>query len=357
MKAALVWTQFWHPEVPLVRLAVFRIAACLLLLYDAFLYDPSTFGLRGAAAETTWRPIYLFELLGAQPPSEVVARICRHVQVVAILCGLVGWRTRSALAIATILGFWSSGVIYSLTKVRHDRVALLFASLALALGPSGARCSIDALRRRQHDLTTTSTWAFWPIRLTQVTVAIGYAAAGFAKLTTPDWLNGYTLQGIILGHQGPYAMWVAQSPTLCQGLSILTVIVECGFPAVLLWPGLAWFFVPAALAFHLGTWATMDTGPYMTLWFFLLAFVPLDRVMPWLRQRERSRWLRGATAFGALIVTALIGTVMLRNTPAWLLAGAIIAAAGVAAACNRAANTINGRVVGRRENAQRPTRT
>jgi hypothetical protein len=346
MKLAEAWNRFWFAPAPLVRLALFRILSGWLLLYDAFLYDP-----RGAVwtgehtVESTWRPVYAFELLGLDAPSAGVAQAIHVLQIVAIVCATLGFRTRTAWIAATILGFWSGGVVYSFTKVRHDRVALFFASLALGCAPSGARLSVDAMLahrrgRRPPDETAErreeSAWAMWPIRLTQVTIAIGYCAAGLSKLSAPGWTNGYTLQGILLSHDGRWAGLVASDVWICRIVSVATLVVEAGFPAVLVWPRLAVFFVPAALAFHVGTWATMDTGPYMTLWYFLIAFLPFDDFFLGGRgAREKRTWRTRSAAVVIGIWLALAAVVMAQRIPPALCGAMLAATAAVVWASSR----------------------
>jgi hypothetical protein len=50
------------------------------------------------------------------------------------------------------------------------------------------------------------------------------------------------------------------------------------FPLVLCVPWTRWFFLPMAIVFHLLAWATMDTGPFLTLWFPFAAYLPLEQI-------------------------------------------------------------------------------
>jgi hypothetical protein len=325
------WDKFWFTRVPLLRLAAFRVAVAWLCLYDAFLYDPSELVAGGDPAEPTWHPLLAFQLLGVGPPAAATTAVLVVAYRIAVLAVLVGFRTRTACLMLAVIAFWQGGVFYSLTKVRHDRVALCFATFALAAAPCGARLSIDAWRRHRSGRSAPieSPMAGWPIRLTQATIVIGYCGAGLSKLVTPGWINGYTLQGIILGHRGAYAEVVAADVSVCWLLSIVIVLIEAASPLCLWWPRSAWFFVPALTAFHFGTWATMDTGPYMTLWFLMIAFVPLDQAWGWLRGALRDRRLAGvATLTWSLAMLTVVVQVMARVVPLpWLLTAAGITVA------------------------------
>lgn len=74
------------------------------------------------------------------------------------------------------------------------------------------------------------------------------------------------------------APYLCSSVELCRVASILTVATEALFPLVLFFPASRWFFLPSVVAFHLATGWTMDTGPYMSLWLLLIAFLPLERL-------------------------------------------------------------------------------
>jgi hypothetical protein len=316
------WERFWYPEIPLLRLAGFRIAVAWLCLYDAFLYDPTHLVENADRVETTWHPIVAFDLLGLTPPSIATTASLAVLYQGTALAVLLGFRTRTCCLLLALLAFWQGGLFYSLTKVRHDRVALCFATFALAFAPSGAALSIDAWRRRRAGQPAPdATLAAWPIVLTQVTMVIGYSAAGLTKLLHSGWTNGYTLQGIVLGHRGAYAEVAAVDVTLCQLLSVVTIAAELLAPICVFLPHASFVFVPALVAFHWGTWATMDTGPYLTLWYLWVAFVPLDRVRTWVRSTSATRpALAGAGVVWAIVVLAVVATVLVRVVP-WPMLG------------------------------------
>ena len=43
-------------------------------------------------------------------------------------------------------------------------------------------------------------------------------------------------------------------------MSVGLLLVQISFPLIFLHPHLRWFYVPAATAFHLLAWKTMQTG-------------------------------------------------------------------------------------------------
>jgi hypothetical protein len=320
--------RWFHAEVPAVRLGAFRALVCAVALYDVLLWAPVV--LTDAAAVSDggtlrpWTPIYLFQVLGLGPIPLPTAQLVQTVTVVALAAGAVGLGSRLACAIGALGFLYWSGLGYSFGKPHHDKIALAFAVSALPFARVGAAVSIDALLRRwwRRGRAPVTTVAAMPIRLTQFSLAVGYCGAGSAKLLLggPQWFNGYTLQGIMLGHDGDWSRIFAANVDLCRLQSIGVVAVQVLFPLVLVWPRLRWFFLPAATGFHLMTWKTMDTGPYMRLWLLLWAFVPLERVPGALARGLRRGPLAAVVILLPVLAYALlVGTVAADVLPVWLL--------------------------------------
>jgi len=306
------------PRVPATRLGVFRAIVCLVALYDVMLWSTAVLSAAAEVGDGTtsqpWTPIFLFQVLGVQPIGTETAEVLYLVAVISLLCGVVGLGSRLSCLVAAVCFYWWSGLAYSWGKPHHDKVALAITLAALPFARVGAGFSIDAFlkRRRRRAPGCERTVRAMPIRLAQITLAFGYGGAGLSKLILggPEWFNGYTLQGIMLGHDGYLSRWVGQSPTLCQLQSVGVVFVQAAFPLVLFWSRLRWFFLPMATFFHLMTWMTMDTGPYMRVWLMLFAFVDLEKVPAALvAGLRRGPWSACLTVLGVTALAALVGFV------------------------------------------------
>jgi hypothetical protein len=167
----------------------------------------------------------------------------------------VGLFSRISIWVAALLSTYWTAIAYAYTQPHHDKVAFTIALFALALGPSGARFSLDSLIHRfrraragQDPLIVPKTdpFAMFPIRLIQWTLGIGYTAPGLSKLfiAGPKWMNGHTLMGIMMEHNGPLAAFFASQLWLCVLGSVLVFFVQTTFPAVLLWTSARWFYLP-----------------------------------------------------------------------------------------------------------------
>jgi hypothetical protein len=53
------------------------------------------------------------------------------------------------------------------------------------------------------------------------------------------------------------AVFIADRPWLAHALAAGTLLLELGFPLVLLLPRAAWLFVPGAVLLHAGIWVAM----------------------------------------------------------------------------------------------------
>ncbi|MFT4512988.1 MAG: hypothetical protein ACI89X_002911 [Planctomycetota bacterium] len=305
---------WFHEQVPATRLGAFRALVCAVALFDVLLYSQLVF--QDAATVTAggetrpWTPIYLFQVLRISPIGTDTAQIVLQVAVCSLTCGMLGIASRLSCLVGAAAFYYWTGLAYSFGKPHHDKIALAFAIAALPFARVGAAASIDAVvsrlwRKPNHERLVSGM----PIRIAQFTIALGYCGAGIGKVLIGgvEWFNGYTLQGIMLGHDGPWSHFFASSVALAQLQSFGLVLVQAAFPLVLIWPRSRWFFLPFATIFHLMTWKTMDTGPYMRLWLLLWAFVAIEEVPGTLR-----RWIAGGgvrawlTMLGGIAYMALI---------------------------------------------------
>ena len=342
LRAPSAWERFWFGEASLVRLGAFRIVMALTALFAVYQHRGAL--LSQVALGTPdyvrreWNPIFAFQVLGVHPPGERVAALLYTATLVSILLAAAGFFARLSCAFAAILTFLEIGTVYSLGKPHHDCIALVFGLFSLPFGPVGARLSLDAVLRRLagRDLPAVAPWAALPLRFTQVTAAIGYFFAGASKLAIGgfSWLNGYSLQGILLHFHGEWSAFFASHVDLCRVMSIGLVFVQTTFLLAVFVPVLRWFYVPAAASFHLMTWKTMDTGPYLTLWFTLAAFVPLEQVPGFIRAHVTRGPVAARIAWSAALGGSVfvVASVYLSNFPPWAKVLGWIAAIGLALA-------------------------
>lgn len=329
------WERFWFGEASLVRLAVFRIVLLGAAFDGAWLVRRAVFQradrLDPVFLERSFDPIHAFQLLGLGPPGPIAARLVWVALLASIALGILGLCTRLSCALAALLTFYWIGIEYSFGKPHHTCVALVFGLCALPLAPVGARLSLDSLLRRLRAarrggdplaVPARAAWAALPLRLTQLTIAIGYFFAGASKLARsgPDWANGYTLQGIMVEYDSAWSSALVGHHALLVVMSFGLLFGQLGFPLVFAWSPARWVFLPLVILFHVMAMQTMATGTFLTLWFALAAFVALERVPDWLARVVGAGpvWRRALSALVLAGLTWATLAIYLAKKPEWL---------------------------------------
>lgn len=345
MRFVEAWQRFWFRPAPLARLAAFRVLVMALVFVELRAYAPALLNgcrLAHSGAEgAQWNPIFLVSTLGLRPIAPELAELILVVGGIAALCGLVGLFSNLSCAVAGLVLLFEAAMVYSFEKVHHDKFALALTLLVLPLAPIGARLSLDAwigaLVRKWRggapqsidEASGVSEFARFPLRCTQVSLAIGYGCSGLSKwvLAGPQWANGYTLMSFLSEFDRPWTPWVVGGVERMTIFSVFALAVQVTFPLILVWPRLAWFFVPAVISNHVVNWMTMDTGPYASLWILTFAFVPFERVPTWVSESLRSTsWFRRVLAVVApLAPMALIGWLWFAHyLPPWSASIAVV---------------------------------
>jgi hypothetical protein len=323
--ACAAWDRFWFGEAALVRLALFRIVMICAAFDGVWKVRPAVMqhaaDVRTSYLARGWDPIYAFELLGLGPPGASSGALWIAL-VVAIALGIVGLFTRLACAVVALLTFYWIGSEYSFGKPHHDAIALMFGLLALPLAPVGSRLSLDSLlRRRQGVCPERAPWAALPLRVTQLTIAIGYFFSGATKLAVSGlaWANGYTLMAIMAENRSPWSEYFLEHRGLLVLMSLVLLLGQTGFPLVLVSTGLRWLFVPLLVLFHFMAMKTMATGTFLTLTLTLSAFVALERVPEVVARSTRTGpWWRRLLAMGAFAAFSWwLAALYCANKPEW----------------------------------------
>jgi hypothetical protein len=263
------------------QLAALRIGLCSLLAVR--LSRPLYLGLAGQPREL-FRPISFMHLLPSMP-SRTVTLALQILGVAAAVLAAVGLRARATLPVAWACALLLNGMATSTGKVVHNDVLLLLALVPLLPAPASDAWSFDG---RGRPLPSPSVRYGWPVRTAMVVVAGTYFFSGLAKVvfSGPAWMTGGNLRWVLYtasdGRAQPVglALFVADRPWLAHVLAATTLGIELGFPLVLWRPGLAWVFVPAAAALHLGIWATLHLDYSAWALTAIVVFVPWTALRP-----------------------------------------------------------------------------
>lgn len=300
------WNRYWFAPTSLRRLAIFRILVFGFLIVDAlYLQIPGCIeGLKNASPEF-FKPLLIIRILHlGPPPSPFVLDIIYVLLILFAVGATLGLVTRFCVFASLALYVYITGMWWSFEGIHHSEEIFIFAMSALALSPCGKVLSLDELlariraAKRKGEFQRNgaeereSEYALWPIRLVQVLIALIYFNAGFWKLKLAglSWMDGVTLQFHLIRHYflGQYVidlgLMISKSPIILKILSVFTLVWELGFPIILIFPKLAWIWLPMGLFFHIGTGFTMDTW-FFHVWFCYIAFIHFESAGSWIRDR------------------------------------------------------------------------
>jgi hypothetical protein len=280
MKTVANW--FTAP-IALARIAWLRTILYLFVILDmhAFVRDTR---LKGEHPDL-YKPLFLERLFHLPTPSVANTTALYYVLIVACLIGatnrfprIVGWVVAPAFTWWVLIGM-SDG------KVDHDHLALTVALWVLpTIAPNKARVA------NPYADQTRSEAAGWAVRCVQIAVICTYFLSSIAKLRgagwTLAWPNSAILTWAIVRRPHPVGEWLLHHPWMLHVMQWVGIIGEFLSPAIL-WLKGRWQLFGALffLGFHAANTAILLIHflPTVVCW---LAFAPLERIVPWWRERR-----------------------------------------------------------------------
>ena len=294
------WMAFWFSPCSAAGLGL-----CRMLFFGGLcvFYLPADFAAWGALPEVFWMPIGTFRVAHVPPPTVAVVAVLQVIWKGALLLSTVGLRTRPAVWVSFLLGFYLLGLPHNFGKTHHTDALIVIILGILALARSGDSWSIDQFFQRRRSSTApgrivASGEYAWPIRAAQVALCLVFFAAGFTKLSRSGlaWVFSDNLataiikQNYHLSDVTPLTEWgldLAASPWMSRGLAAVTLILELGYPLALIGKVPRLIFVPGMILAQIGFRVLM--GP--TFFAFMLGnvfWIPWDR---WLGVQQGRRTL------------------------------------------------------------------
>ncbi|MGL5817883.1 MAG: hypothetical protein ACRCYR_09995 [Phycicoccus sp.] len=280
-RAAAAVRRWAAPETPLARLAVFRTAVYLFVLFDIAQVSDVAFS-HGDTPASLYRPIVLRSVLHLPAPNPAYVRVLAVVIVVSALVAAAGRLPRLAgwTCCAAMLDWLSNA--YSYGKVDHDHLALV---VALAVLPT-----VGPARWRDGG---TSEAAGWALRCVQVGAVATYALSAVAKVRFGGW--GWPSSAVFtwafVRRGTGLADAMLRIPWVVVTSQWALITAEALSPALLfLRRRLLYLAIAGFACFHLVTWLLLRIH-FLPLVVCLLAFLPLEQVVP-------ARW-RAETAGAA----------------------------------------------------------
>jgi hypothetical protein len=278
---ATAWNNFWFTPADPLPLAVVRIATGAILTWSCvvWLLDPDAFfGPRGwLAPHEVWRmndqPWQWSWFFAATGPNAV--RVLAGIALAAAVLLTLGLFTPLA-AIVSLVGLISAANRAPLnTFGLDDTLGMLLVSLAI--GPSGARLSLDEKLLGRRGRGAASVRANVALRLLQVHLCVVYFFSGCGKLFGASWWEGTAIWGAAanLQYRTLDLTWLARHPLIVNAITLVTLFWEVAY-AALVWPRLTRpVFLAIAAAVHLGIGLAMGMMEFgLAMIAANLAFVP-----------------------------------------------------------------------------------
>jgi len=172
------------------------------------------------------------------------------VLIVSLMAVALGIAIRPAILVALVCYFIYFNAIRSLAYVQRKTNIAAIVLIILLISPSISN-------------TVESTGTLWEMVLIKIAIAQMYFSAGLHKVTkdSKGWMSGGVLQMHLLENylwsDSRIGFRLADNKRLCAFLGIATLVFELSFWLIILFPQLTYFYVAAALLFHIGTFLTM----------------------------------------------------------------------------------------------------
>lgn len=326
---------FFAEEVPFGA-ALVRIMLPLAASIPMFMRFPRVRELYSSEGCTT----QLFELFGQGQVLPVlspgIAVPLYGIMLCALLCSIIGLRTRFSLSVAFVL-YTYFNLLDGVSTITKYSVIATHILLLLSVSRCGDVWSVDAwLKRRQSSSVQVvpEASAVWPVRLMQLLFAAIYFGAAITKIQTAEFFSGEQMRYWMLSnwnYENPVgevmAMW---SPMLLIS-AYLAVVWEILF-AFLVWQKRT--RVPMLLVgafFHFMTWLTL--GLYIFPAICLACYFAFFNETDVLRIRQFARRFRFSNALhwpiaGAEKLLNVLPSIVPANV-AWICA---LIAAGIGGA-------------------------
>lgn len=260
------------PEIPLARVAVFRVFIYVFIIIDVLTISGDV--IAHGWTPDLYQPLWLARVLHIPPVSVLGAQILLAAIIVFSLLATAGIVQRmSGWVVAITFGAWmfyTQGYGY----VAHDHMALVIASLVLP--------TVGIARFR--DVTATSAKAGWALRVVQIAVVLTYFYSAVMKWIASGnithWANGAVIIWALMRRGAEWSKPFLEMPGFLIAGQWATLAFEFLSPIVLFLKG-RWIYgaVLFFLLFHLMTYLALGIHflPTVICW---AAFLPLEKLIP-----------------------------------------------------------------------------
>jgi hypothetical protein len=239
------------------------------------------------------KPVGILKLLGGELPSPQVLEAASIAFSATSALALLGLFYRVTGPAAALLALFLQTALQSAGKVNHGTAVFALSLCVIGASRAADAWSVDAwlARRRKNGARPKPSAEYrWPVRFIALLVCAMYGAAGLTKLLTSGWAwaFGESLQRRLLAHHFTHdpptrlGVWLADYPTLCEGLAAAAMALELAAPLALLHRYAYRSILPGLALLQLFIWLCLGVV-FKEMIPVFLCLLPWERAFP----RER----------------------------------------------------------------------
>jgi len=196
---------------------------------------------------------------------------------------LFGYKTRVSSILLTVLSLIGYSFYFSIGKINHGQMVLVWIPLLLGLAGWGRAYSVDSYR---YSSKATYDVKGWPVFLLVSILVFGMFSAGLPKLMG-GWLDPHThavrghflMRYYVLNRQGFLAPYFEKlkSSFIWEGMDYTAVIFELSFLIMLFRKKYLQFYVILGLIFHILNLLILNISFIPNIVIYMLLF-PYDQI-------------------------------------------------------------------------------
>jgi hypothetical protein len=271
---------WFAPVLPEARIAILRTILYLFVIVDIHLIVRDPIPL--SRHPELYHPLFLERVLHLPPPSVPLTMTLYVVILVSSLVAAANRLPRIAGWVVAAAFTWWTAIGMSYGKVDHDHLALVVALWVLPTVGAVA----DRWRSRDR-----SAQAGWALKCIQIAVVFTYFLSALTKIrsggwSVTSWPESSILLWAIIRRPNGLGQFLIPFPELLHWMQWGAFLAELCSLVVLWLHGRALLLAALFwLSFHVFTVSILyiHFAPTLICW---LAFAPLERVGPWLRDRR-----------------------------------------------------------------------
>ncbi len=265
------WTSFWEQKMSVKQSRILHILLGLNVLYitrdwleDLFAYSSLT---------GFFYPSFIIRVLGWGYPSPEILGLAYGCMLCALWLSYWQEYPETYLVVFALIFVLLQAYLFSFHKLDHTYAPLN----SIIFG-----FPILLYYARQATANQLLTMPAWPLLWMRCMVAACYFLAGVEKILVGGlaWFYPQNLAAYLGQHPSSWGLWIAREPILSTTISILVVLFEISFVAILWFPRFAAGFLFAGCLFHWGIYGVMGIGGWLHYWILsYFIFISWDKII------------------------------------------------------------------------------